>query len=188
MTAPDPGNESGTETPQDGTTGTEGNDSGNTELSPEALRAELKRARDEAAKYRQRAREFGDDETYRRAKDAVAALEKAEQDKKSETEKLTERAETLLHRASTAEQDLMRLRVALGSGVDPSQVDEFASRLRGDDEDALKKDAEQLARFFQAASTPARRGDPSQGHGNDNSPPADPLQAALIDKLGIATG
>jgi hypothetical protein len=182
MTAPDPN----VSTPQDGHRADEGNDS-NGELSPEALRAELKRARDEAAKYRQRAREFGDDETYQRAKDAVAALEKAEQDKKSEVEKLTEKSEGLMHRAASAEQELLRLRVALGAGVDTTQIDEFASRLRGDTEDDLKKDAEQLARFFQSTSTPARRGDPSQGHGNDAQPPADPIHAALIDKLGIAT-
>lgn len=156
------------------------------DLSPEALRAELARARNDAAKYRQRAREFADDEQYTRAKDAVAALEKAEQDKKSETERLTEEKEGLLHRASSAEQDLVRLRVALGAGIPADQADEFASRLRGDDEEALKKDAEQLARFFAPASTkPARRGDPSQGAGAESAPAEDPLQAALIEKLGI---
>lgn len=187
MTAPDP-NDTGT--PQGGEQGDEGKASSE-ELSPEALRAELKRARDEAAKYRQRAKEFGDDETYRRAKDAVAALDKVEQDKKSEVEKLTEKSEGLASRASAAEQNLMRLRVALGQGVDVAQVDEFASRLRGDDEAALKADAEQLARFFSAATTttaPARRGDPSQGHGSDASPGSDdPIQQSLINKLGIAT-
>ena len=183
MTAPEP-TDAG---PQDGQQGTEeGNGSGE-ELSPDALRAELKRARDEAAKYRQRAREFGDDETYKRAKDAVAALEKAENEKKSETERLTEEKEGLLFRASSAEEQLTRLRVALSSGVDSAQADEFASRLRGDTEEDLKKDAESLAKFFQAASTPARRSDPSQGRGGDAQPPADPIQAALIDKLGIAT-
>lgn len=182
MTAPDP-SVSG-DAPQDGQHGSEGG--GSEELSPEALRAELTRARQEAARYRFRAREFSDDETYKRAKDAVAALEKAENEKKTETQRLTEEKEGLLHRASSAEQDLVRLRVALGVGIPSDQADEFASRLRGDSEDDLKKDAEQLARFFSpATSTPARRGDRSQGAGADAQPPADPLQAALEEKLGI---
>lgn len=186
MTAPDPGTQNSTEG-QPNTDSGAGNGGTDDGLSPEALRAELKRARDDAAKYRQRAREFGDDEQYRRAKDAVAAVEKAEQEKKSEVEKLTEAKEGLLHRASSAETDLLKLRVALGAGVAPSQVDEFASRLRGDDEDALKKDAEQLAKFFNSSGTQqtTRRGDPSQGAGGDKATTSDPIQAALEDKLGI---
>lgn len=155
-------------------------------LDSDALRAELARARSEAAKYRQRAREFGDDEAYKRAKDAVAAVEKAEQEKKTEVEKLTERSEGLLHRATSAEQELAKLRVALGAGVDPSQVDEFSSRLRGDTTEELQADAEQLARFFNAAQTPPRRSDPSQGAGGDVITTSDPLEAALIDKIGLA--
>jgi FKBP-type peptidyl-prolyl cis-trans isomerase len=173
MTAPDAGTEQTTTEVTDTTSESTG-----TELSPDALRAELKRARDDAAKYRQRAREFGDDEAYQRAKDAVAAVEKAEQEKKSEVEKLSETNEQLLYKATTAEQQLQRLRVALGAGIDPSQVDEFAVRLRGENEDELKADAEKLAKFFTPA-TPARRSDPSQGAGGHAAPASDPLQAAL---------
>lgn len=177
----DPQGGNGGNDPQNGT--------GEQDLSPEAMRAELKRARDEAARYRQRAREFADDETYKRAKDAVAALDKVEQDKKTEVQRLTEDKEGLLHRASSAETDLMRLRVALGAGIPSDQADEFASRLRGDSEEDLKKDAADLAKFFgsssSSSSTSTRRSDPSQGAGGDSSPPEDPIQAALIEKLGI---
>lgn len=180
MTAPEPSTEQVDQVEESGGTGPD-ND------RVKVLEAEVKRARDEAAKYRQRAREFGDDETYQRAKDAVAALEKAEEEKKTEVERLSEKNEGLLHRAASAEDQLTRLKVALGAGIPSDQADEFASRLRGDTEDDLKADAANLAKFFQSASTPARRGDPSQGHGSDAAAPADPLQAALMDKLGIAT-
>lgn len=189
MTAPNPadGTTSGAESAGDGTDqGSEGQDTGRagTDLTREALEAELRRARDDASKYRSRAREFADDEAYRRAKDAVAALDKVEQDKKSEVEKLTETNEGLSRRATGAESEVQKLRIALGAGIEPSQVDEFASRLRGGNEDELKADAEKLARFFTPA-TPARRGDHSQGAGSEHSTAIDPLQADLESKLGI---
>lgn len=173
MTAPESADTSSQVEPQADETS-----SSNDELSPEALRAELKRARDEAAKYRQRAREFGDDEQYKRAKEAVAAVEKAEQEKKTEVERLSEEREKLMYQANTAEQQLTRLRIALGAGIDPSQVDEFASRLRGDDDDELRADAEKLVKFF-APAAPARRGDPSQGAGGESEPDKGGLHAAL---------
>lgn len=189
MTAPNPadGTTSGSESAGDGTNpGSEGQDTGRAgaDLTREALEAELARARADAVKYRQRAREFGDDEQYQRAKDAVAAVEKAEQDKKTEVEKLTEAKEGLLHRASSAEDNLNRLRIALGAGVAPSQVDEFASRLRGSNEEELKADAEKLAVFFTSQQTPPRRGDPSQGAGGDTASTSDGLQAALENAIG----
>lgn len=178
MTAP--------ETPADTSStsqeGAEGQDGGSDEtLSPEALRAELTRARQDAARYRARAREFADDDQYKRAKDAVKALDKVEQDRKSETERLAEEKEGLLHRATRAEQDLTRLRVSLNAGVPMDRVDEFASRLRGDTEDELEADAKTLVAFF----TPARRGDPSQGAGGDDTPssPEDQFAALIKSKL-----
>lgn len=187
MTTPNPadGTSEGAQTAGDGTKGTSEGQGTGEDLSPDALRAELKRARDDAAKYRQRAREFGDDEQYKRAKDAVAAVERAEQEKKTEVEKLTETNAQFQARATGAESELTKLRVALGAGIEPSQVDEFASRLRGGTEDELKADAEKLAKFFTPAA-PARRGDPSQGAGGDAPTAGDPLQADLMDKLGIA--
>jgi hypothetical protein len=154
------------------------------QLSADDLRAALQKERDKAARYRKQAKfSFGDEESFKRAKEAVTALEKIEQEKKSEVERLSEDREKLLFQASESERNLLRLRAALTAGVESSQIDEFAARLQGSTEDELKADAEKLAKFF----TPARRGDRSQGAGADSTPVDDPIQLALMNKLGIAT-
>lgn len=187
MTAPNAADtgSAGSETPQDGANGTPQGDRperAGQDLSREGLEAELARARHEAAKFRQRAREFADDEQYTRAKEAVAALDKVENDRKTEVQKLTEDKEGLLNRVSRSEQDLLRLTVALGTpGVPNERIRDFASRLQGDTEEELRADAEQLASFL----APTRRGDPSQGAGNDDDPssPADSFAALIKSKL-----
>ncbi len=166
-------------------------DSGNArageELSRKNLEEALAAARDEAAKNRQKAKfAFPDEESYRRASEALGMLDKAEQDKKSVEQQLTEKNEQLLYRAAESEKGLMRLRVALGAGVESSRIDEFASRLRGDTEDELKKDAAELQRLFALNNKPERRADPSQGAGREQQPVSDPILASLQEKLGIA--
>lgn len=155
-------------------------------LDRDGLEKALRKTRDENAKLRARAKEFADDESYRRAKEALTELQKAEEAKKSEVEKLTERNEQLLYRSAEAEKGLTRLRVALGAGITPDRADEFASRLRGDTEDELRADAEQLQVLFQPA-TPERRTDPSQGRGrSEQGSSGNSLQSTLESKLGIS--
>lgn len=157
-----------------------------TDLERADLEQALAKARDDAAKFRQKAKfAFDDEESYRRATQALSMLDKAEEEKKSEVSRLTESNEQLLYRAAESEKNLARLRVALKAGIGADRVDEFASRLRGDTEDEMTADAEHLARFF-APAKPERRGDPSQGAGADSQPVSNPLQAALEAKLGLS--
>lgn len=186
-------------TPQDGaedttaTPDTEQPDADRTERAGQALDRDglekaLRKARDEAAKQRQKAKfSFEDEETFNRAKEALAELQKVEDSKRSEVEKLTEEREQLMWRSSQAESNLLRLRVALGAGIPADRADEFASRLRGDSEDELRADAEQLRVLFTPQQVaPERRADPSQGKGRASEPPTNSLQAALESKLGIS--
>lgn len=157
------------------------------DLERDDLEKALAKARDEAAKNRQKAKyAFPDQESYKRATEALSMLEKAENERKSEVERLSEDREKLLYRASESERSYLRLKVALGAGIDSARVDEFASRLRGDSEEEMQEDAEHLAKLFTPAK-PERRSDPSQGAGADTRPNGgNPLQAALEKKLGIA--
>jgi hypothetical protein len=155
------------------------------DLEREDLEKALAKARDDAAKHRQKAKyAFADEESFRRATEALSMLEKAEQERKSEVERLSEDREKLLYRASESERSYMRLKVALGAGIDSGRVDEFASRLRGNTEEEMQADAEHLAKLFTPIK-PERRSDPSQGAGADSLPAANSLQAALQSKLGI---
>jgi hypothetical protein len=88
---------------------------------PPAVRAALRKANKEA-------------ETLR------LELKKRDDADKSESQKLTERAEAAERRASELERQTMRARVGSAKGLPPKMWD----RLVGDDEDALKADADEL--------------------------------------------
>lgn len=156
-----------------------------TDLAREDLEKALRKARDESAKMRARAKfAFDDEESFTRAQQALVELQNVEDAKRSEVEKLTERNEQLLYRSTESDKALLRLRAALGAGIPTARVDEFASRLRGDTLEELTADAAELAVLF-APTKPERRSDPSQGAGSDVRPVGNPLQAALESKLGI---
>jgi translation initiation factor IF-2 len=92
-----------------------------------------------------------EDAAKKRAADLEAKVKQYEDASKSEQEKLDERASGAESRASTAEADAARLRVALRKGLTETQ----AKRLVGDDEEALEKDADELLASFKTDDEPA---------------------------------
>lgn len=72
--------------------------------------------------------------------DAAIKLAELEERDKTETQKLTERAEKAEQAAVLAERDALRARVALAKNLPPK----LASRLQGDTEAEMKADADEL--------------------------------------------
>jgi hypothetical protein len=125
--------------------------------SKEALLADLAKERDRRQAAEKAAKEN---------KDAARKLAELEDAQKTEQQRLTDRAEKAESKASDLERDNLRLRVAIESAV-PEElrptVQLFADRLRGDTEDELRADVENLLPLVstQGKRTPAP--DPSQG-------------------------
>lgn len=85
--------------------------------------------------------------------DAVATAEK----------KISEKDKSLAEMASY-KTDLDKTRIAIAAGLDVK----YASRLQGENAEAWKKDAEELAKDFSAARRPAPLGNPEpQGNGGN---------------------
>lgn len=144
---------------------------------PDWAQKQLKKAQTEAAKYRNRAKETHQEGRSEAESEAQEAYSKLQTD-----------YENVLFRASSAEDQLTRYRVAVNSGVDPSKVDDFAARLRGDSEEDLQADAEKLKETLGiSGEAPAPKPDPSQASGGNGSMPlnGDPILDAVKGKLGI---
>lgn len=88
---------------------------------PPAVKAALRKANKEAETLRLKLKEFEDRD-------------------KTETQKLAERADAAEKRAAELERQTLRSKVGAAKGLPPKMWD----RLRGDDEDALKADADDL--------------------------------------------
>lgn len=88
----------------------------------------------------------------------AAKAKKAEEDKKSEAEKLTERLTAAETRAAKAETRALRLEVASSKGLTPAQ----AKRLVGSTKEELEADADELLADFGAPA--------GQGAGGDSKP------------------
>ena len=119
----------------------------------------------EAGKKALQAERDAREQAEKRVKDLEQQLSSAQS--KHEAEKqamqasiddLTGQASAESDRAAKAEQNALKVRVALRKGLPES----FADRLQGDDEEALESDADQFVQF--AAGRPkAPAPDPSQG-------------------------
>ncbi|WP_431980787.1 hypothetical protein [Streptomyces qinglanensis] len=121
----------------DGSAETEGTDDGQ-ELDADALRAELKAVRAEAAKYRTKARETAE------------AMKAA---------KTPEEFQAVADRAAELETDLHRERLVRRYNL----PDALAARISGEDDDAREADAKALAELFHGRGDGVGRGglDPS---------------------------
>lgn len=150
------------------------------EALPEWAQKEIKSVREEAAKYRTRAKEFADDSVYERAKAALEQLDKIEESSKSEAQKLTEEKEKLLYEASSAKEQLMRIRTAVKAGFSGDEAEDIASRLRGDDEDEFLEDAKKLRELIKPSG---KRPDPSQGAVPGGGSPGEILGAEIAKRL-----
>jgi hypothetical protein len=114
------------------------------ELSPEALRKQLEKARKEAANYRTKVREL---------EPLASKAKELEEAGRSDLEKLTARAETAERTAAETEARALRLEVAFEKGLTPAQ----AKRLVGGSREELEADAEEILRDFPVKPDPNRR-------------------------------
>lgn len=135
-------------------------------MSAEALRAQLTKARKEAATYRTKVREL----------EPLASKAKELEDRdKSDLEKLTARAEQAERQRAEVEARALRLEVAFDKGLTPAQ----AKRLVGADRAELEADAEEILRDFPALKPDGRpKGNADLG-GREKAAPANPYQADL---------
>lgn len=116
------------------------------------------------------------------AKQAREALEAAQADlktyedrDKSDADKAEEARKALEARASKAEAELLRLKVAQKKNLPP----ELAERLRGETEEELEEDAERLSELVKPGKSPV---DTDAGKGRPKSDgPSDP--AALAEQV-----
>ena len=137
------------------------------ELSPEALRKQLEKARKEAANYRTKVREL---------EPLASKAQQLEDAGRSELEKLTARAETAERERGEHQARALRLEVAFEKGLTPAQ----AKRLVGASRDELEADADEILRDFPALKDDGRpKGNADLGPRN-TAPPANPRQADLM--------
>ena len=135
--------------------------------------AKVKKALEHAREWEKRAKANAD---------AAKRLGELEDAQKTEAQKLQEQYEEVLGRASRAENDLARERVARKHGLD----DDLMQFLTGETEDELEERAKVLAeRLGERTAADSRRPDPSQGRGSDAALNGDPLLRDLKAKLGI---
>lgn len=122
----------------------------NTDWLPPEARELVSKANNEAATFRTQLRAKTEEHTA--ALDQISSLS-------GEKDAATERA-------IAAEKELLKFRIAVESGVPGAQAAQFAARLQGDDEDALKGDAANLLGLFtQSSQVQQNATDPTQGHG-----------------------
>lgn len=140
---------------------------------PQWAQNKLTNARKEAAKYRTKAKNAYDE-----------GFEKARSEHAEAYSQLQEQHEDTVYRLSEAELSMTRYKVALESGVEPGKVNEFAGRLQGEDEDALREDAKRLSETFGLSQPKGRQPDYSQAAGNTPLN-GDPLLESVKRKLGV---
>lgn len=170
MSEPTPAPDS---TPQDAQAAPDGDDKAQDDLSPEALRKALEKARREAANYRTRAKEL----------EPLAAKAKELEDAgRTELEKLTSRAESETTRADQAESRALRLEVAFEKGLTPAQ----AKRLVGSSREELEADADEILRDFPAKTDGRPKGNPDLGPRPSAQPLTDGTPRSLI-AAGLAS-
>jgi len=141
-------------------------DVNNSDDLPTWVRERMTKANNEAAKYRT--------ELRKKTEEHTAALE--------QINALTGEKDALTDRSSAAEKELLKLRVAVKSGVPGESADEFAALLQGDTEEDIAEHAKKVISLFGASNQPPAATDRSQGRGDQEQIPATP-QAALAAVL-----
>jgi hypothetical protein len=113
-----------------------------TERTTESTDRDDSGLRDELSKWKSLARKH-----EKSFKDTSAKLKQYEDQGKSDLERLEERASTAESRAGTAESRAKALEIAMERAPEHAtvaQIRAVAKRVRGDDEDALERDADEL--------------------------------------------
>lgn len=131
----------------------------------------IAKANSEAANLRKRLREL---------EPLAAKAKELEDANKTEAEKLTDRATAAEKKATDAEGELMRLRVAIDKGLTPKQ----AARLVGTTEEELEADADELLESFGGTKKPASKvtGKPRENL-RGGSDPDEPIEETDPRKL-----
>jgi len=164
------------------TTGTENEAPNGTETSSSAQGTEDKKKETdwvaEARKWEQRAKE------NKQAADELAEIKKqqaaADEAKKDELTKATERAEKAEREAAETKAQLLRSQVAAAKGLTEAQ----AKRLTGSTKEELEADADDLLASFKVEPKKANQvipGKPKDGVSTPNSGEIDPK--AMVDEL-----
>jgi chromosome segregation ATPase len=134
------------------------------ELSADALRKQLEKARREAASYRTKVREL----------EPLASKAKELEDAgRSDLEKLTARAEQAERERAEATARALRLDVAFEKGLTPAQ----AKRLVGNSREELEADADEILRDFPVKERRFQGG--ADNGPRERSAPTNPQQADL---------
>jgi len=145
-----------------------------------AVRSELTRARDEAARYRTKANKFGDMDPEK-AKQALTKLNEIEEQNKTDAQKAADRATAAEKVATDARIELLRERI----GRKHSLSETFTALLQGTDEDTMNAHAEKLAAELTEVrkrpgdavpTTPKSSTSPGAGDSDD---PFDPKKIAI---------
>lgn len=151
---------------------------------PEWAQTEIRRARNDAAKYRRERNAIQKALADKDTSDNTDTVEQAgDQESRAEIDRLT-------GELTTAQRDTARLRAALAADVPPGQVADFAARLVGDTDEELAADAVRLRELLglPVTSPERQRPDPSQGAGVDTATgsattPAEVFSAFIQDRL-----
>lgn len=115
-----------------------------------AVRAELKKARDDAARYRTRSREFADDTQYEAAKAALARVAELEEAQKTEAQKAADRAARAEKERDDARTELLRTRI----GARHQLPDSIVSLLTGGTEEEMEERAKAISAELGARTRP----------------------------------
>ena len=134
------------------------------------IRKSLKDLRSEAKSLRERAKA---------SESKAAQFDELEAAKKTELERITEERERLMFELETAQQQLVRERVARRYNL----PDSLADRIQGKDESEMDADAKSLANLL--TPTIQRVADPALGHDAPMALNGDPLEQSLRNALGI---
>lgn len=119
---------------------------------PEWVREKLTKANNEAAKYRQRAKEASQQAQYE-ADEKYSAQIKELTDAKASTDAELENVRL----------EATKLKAALSVGIPGESASEFADLLKGSNEEEILSHAEKVKELFGASGKPARATDPTQG-------------------------
>jgi hypothetical protein len=141
------------------------------EVDPVKLRAEIKRLTTDRDKWKGLSKKH--EARSKENKDAADELKKIKDEKLTDTEKAQKAQKELETGKSSAEQEAMRLRVALRKGLNETQ----AKRLVGTTEEELEADADELVKTFKPSQENEEEEEGEQGEGGARRVPRERVRS-----------
>ncbi|MDA3643787.1 hypothetical protein LZ318_11910 [Saccharopolyspora indica] len=142
---------------------------------PSWVRGQITKANNEAAKYRQRAKDAEDKAQF-----------EAEEKFGSQIKELTDAQAALTAELNNANLAISKLRAALAVGIPGESAAEFAELLQGETDNEIREHAEKVKELMASSSSKKPRfTDPSQGLGGNAvaSDPASNFGAFILNNL-----